>query len=111
MARSVFTGQYEHFRELIIQARKKAGLTQVQLAQKLRRPQSFVSKYELGERRLDVIEFLEVSAALGIEAETFIKELRKQTAQTHSGMRIVRSTPLSAPHRRVLALRKAIRTE
>ena len=58
MARSAFTGQYERFRELITEARKKAGLTQVQLAQKLSRPQSFVSKYELGERRLDVVEFV-----------------------------------------------------
>ena len=85
MARSVFTDQYERFRELIVEARKKAGLTQVQLAQELRRPQSFVSKYELGERRLDVIEFLEVSTALGIKPENFIKKLRKQGAQTRSG--------------------------
>ena len=75
MTKSVFTAKYSRFRLLMVEARKSAKLTQTELAQKLSRPQSFVSKYELGERRLDVIEFLEVARALGMDAVKFIKEL------------------------------------
>ena len=49
---------------LLVEARRDAGLTQVALAKKLGRPQSFVSKFERGERRLDVTEFLDVARAL-----------------------------------------------
>jgi transcriptional regulator with XRE-family HTH domain len=73
VTQSVFSGRYRRLRELLIEARKKAGLTQVELAQKLSRPQSFVSKYELGERRLDVVEFLEVAGALGTKPERVLK--------------------------------------
>jgi len=48
------------FCELMIKARKAANLTQHQLAKRLRRPQSFVAKYEGGERRVDVVEFIEI---------------------------------------------------
>ena len=43
------------------EAREKAGMTQQQLADVLEKPQSFIAKYELGERRLDVIEFLKIT--------------------------------------------------
>lgn len=46
---------------VLVATRKAAGLTQQQLAARLRKPQSFVSKYETGERRLDVPEFIRVS--------------------------------------------------
>ncbi len=75
MTRSVFSARYRRLRRLLTDARKQAGLTQVDLAEKLGKPQSFVSKYELGERRLDVVEFLEVTRALGVKAEAFLKEL------------------------------------
>jgi transcriptional regulator with XRE-family HTH domain len=54
-------------RELLIEARARAGLKQEGVAERLGRPQSFVSKYESGERRLDVVEFLEVCAAVGAD--------------------------------------------
>lgn len=79
MTGSVFTGKYERFRQLIIQARKDAGFTQIQLAQKLEKPQSYVSKYETGERRLDVIEFVEIAYALGTRPEAILKNLRDHT--------------------------------
>ena len=75
VTKSVFSRQYERFKQLLIEARKKAGLTQVELAQKLSRPQSYVSKYERGERRLDVIEFLDVAEAIGIEPIEFLCKL------------------------------------
>ena len=56
-----------------MQARSDAGLTQAELSARLKRPQSFVSKYERGERRLDVIEFCEVAAALGIDPVRFLR--------------------------------------
>lgn len=64
---------YAKLREQFIQARKSAGLTQVDLADRLGRPQSFVSKYERGERRLDVIEFCEVCRALGVNPVAFLQ--------------------------------------
>jgi len=72
---SVFTARYERFRGLLVDARKRKGLTQHDVAARLGRPQSFVSKYERGERRLDVVEFLEVSGALGIDPHELLKAL------------------------------------
>jgi transcriptional regulator with XRE-family HTH domain len=60
---------------VLVQAREKKGLTQTEVAAKLRRPQSFVSKYESGERRLDVVEFLEVAAALGTDGESILRAI------------------------------------
>lgn len=73
--KSIFTKRYERLTTLLIEARKAAGMTQVQLAEALSRPQSFVSKYERGERRLDVVEFLEVCEALGVAGVRIIKRL------------------------------------
>ncbi len=72
--KSVFTGKYERFRLLLVEARKTAHLSQTELAKKLTRPQSFVSKYGRGERRLDVIEFEEVAEALGIPPIEFLRK-------------------------------------
>jgi transcriptional regulator with XRE-family HTH domain len=54
-------------RELLVEARREANLTQAELSRRLKRPQSFVSKYERGERRLDVVEFGDVAKALGVD--------------------------------------------
>ena len=75
MTQSVHTKQYRRFRTLLIQARKTAGLTQAELAEQLKRPQSFVSKMERGERRLDVIEFLEVARVLRLDVAAFLHKL------------------------------------
>lgn len=63
---------------LLVEARKKVGLTQLELSSRLRRPQSFVSKYERGERRLDVIEFGEVARALGVDPLRFLGKLYRE---------------------------------
>jgi transcriptional regulator with XRE-family HTH domain len=78
--KSVFTPKYNQFRLLLIQARKDAGVTQVELAKKLSRPQSFVSKLEGGERRIDVIEFLEIAQSLDIDVPAFLKKLSSATS-------------------------------
>jgi transcriptional regulator with XRE-family HTH domain len=67
MGKSIHTPQHQKLRELLIAARKKANLTQAEVAERLGRPQSFVAKYEGGERRLDVIEFIEVARAMDID--------------------------------------------
>ena len=77
MPRSVFTDEYERFRHLLIEARKKSNLSQLALARKLSKPQSFVSKYERGERRLDVIEFGQVARALDVDPLKFLKRVYK----------------------------------
>lgn len=79
MSSSLHSSHYQIFRRLLIEARESAGLTQVQVAEALRKPQSFVSKYERGERRLDFTEFIEIAAILGIDVHAFIKAYRSST--------------------------------
>lgn len=62
-------------RQRLRAAREEAGITQNDLAAKLDKPQSFVSKYETGERRLDVIEFVDVCQALEVDAAGFLSGL------------------------------------
>jgi transcriptional regulator with XRE-family HTH domain len=75
LTKSVFTPTYARFREILIEARQAAGLTQADLAGRLMRPQSYVSKFERGERRLDVVEFLEVAQAMGQDPFRLLTEL------------------------------------
>lgn len=69
---------YKRLRDQLVKARKSAGLTQVELAVRLKRPQSFVSKYERGERRLDLVEFGEVATAIGINPTKFLSKFYKK---------------------------------
>lgn len=62
----------------LIAARHAAGLTQTEVAEKLGRPQSFVSKYEQGERRLDVAEFVDVCRAIGNDPVPIVEAIRDQ---------------------------------
>lgn len=77
MPKSVYSPAYERLRELLIQARKEAGLTQNELASRLGRPQSYVSKYENGERRLDLIEFLQLAGKLRVDVLPLIQTLQE----------------------------------
>jgi transcriptional regulator with XRE-family HTH domain len=75
MSKSVFTDTYSNFTALLVAARLEAGLTQTELAGKLGRPQSFVSKIEKGERRVDVVEFCAIARALGEEPASLLAQL------------------------------------
>jgi len=75
VAKSIYSKRYRQFLDLLIQARKEADLTQVEVASRLDRPQSFVSKYENGERRLDVVEFLDVAKAIDFDAVKLMRKL------------------------------------
>jgi ribosome-binding protein aMBF1 (putative translation factor) len=69
---------YKRLCELLVVARRDASLTQVDLSLRLKRPQSFVSKYERGERRLDVIEFGEVARALEIDPMRILEKFYRE---------------------------------
>jgi len=72
-----YSPRSERFRELLRQARVDAGLTQVELAEKLGKPQSYVSKAELGERKLDFLETLDFCAACGKDVAKLARELKE----------------------------------
>ncbi|WP_164073640.1 helix-turn-helix domain-containing protein [Stenotrophomonas maltophilia] len=67
--------RYTTFEQALTSARIRKGLTQREMAARLNKPQSYISKYEGGERRLDVIEALDVCAALGISLKEIIAEI------------------------------------
>lgn len=67
----------EQLQRLLRQVRNEARLTQTDLAERVGHPQSFVSKYESGERRLDVLELRAVCSAIGISLADFIKRLEQ----------------------------------
>ncbi len=62
--------------QTLIQVRKDAKITQQELASQLNKPQSFVAKYESGERRLDVVELLQITEALGVDIFPLICEIQ-----------------------------------
>lgn len=64
------------------QARLDAGLTQTDLAERLKRPQSFVAKYENGERRVEVVEFLQIVQAIGCDGRSIIAAVQAATPRS-----------------------------
>ncbi|MFP3925781.1 helix-turn-helix domain-containing protein [Pseudomonas sp. W5-36] len=76
--KSIHSEPYQRLLVLLIKQRKQSSITQEQLSKALSRPQSFVSKYERGERRLDVIEFLEVCRHLDADAYEILRALERQ---------------------------------
>jgi transcriptional regulator with XRE-family HTH domain len=82
MTKSLFADRYDQFRRLFIEARTAKDLSQRDLALRLDRPQSYVSKYERGERRLDVVEFLQIAEALEIDPFAFLTQLKPIASQT-----------------------------
>ena len=75
MSRSVFTTAYSQFLRSLIEARSAAGMRQIDLAKRIGKPQSFVSKMETGERRLDLVEFLVVARALAVDPVSMVANL------------------------------------
>jgi transcriptional regulator with XRE-family HTH domain len=67
MEKSLNSPEYARLIELLVAVRHAAGVRQQALAKKLGRPQSFIAKYEGGERRLDVVEFAAIARALGAD--------------------------------------------
>jgi transcriptional regulator with XRE-family HTH domain len=85
MDKSIHTDEYELLVVLLKEARASAGLTQVQLANKLQQSQSFVSKMEVGERRLDMVQLRTVCAALGTTLPAFVAKWEERLKQKRKG--------------------------
>lgn len=73
MVKSIQTKEYAYFVERLKQARLESGLTQVQVAKKLKRPQSHISNVESGQQRVDVIELQRFAKLYGKDINFFIK--------------------------------------
>lgn len=76
MSKTLRSPRQRQFLALLVQARQERGLTQAQVAAKLRKPQSFIAKVEGGERRLDVIEFIDLASALRVRPAELIERLQ-----------------------------------
>jgi len=77
MPRTIFSKGHQCLQQLLRSVRHEAGLSQIELARKLRYPQSFVSKYENGERRLDLIELRQLCQAMGIPLQELVKRFER----------------------------------
>jgi transcriptional regulator with XRE-family HTH domain len=74
--------QRESLYSLLKKLRQNSGIRQVDLAEKLGVPQSFISKYESGERQLDIVELRQVCRAIGITLDNFAKMLEETFNET-----------------------------
>lgn len=82
MEKSIHSARYAVFLRTLKKARVDAGLTQVQLAKRLNETQTFVSKCERGERRIDVIELANFCKAFGVSLRQFVAALEKTIRRT-----------------------------
>ncbi len=84
MSRFTGTQEQRRLRALLRQIRVEAGLKQVDLAQRLKQSQSFVSKYEGGERRLDLLELRDICSAVGIPLAEFVRRFDRSFHEARS---------------------------
>jgi len=73
MKKSIHTKEYAYFVERLRKARREVGLTQVKVAKKLRRPQSYISTIESGQQRVDVVELQKFAKLYGKDVNYFLK--------------------------------------
>ena len=78
MPKSQFTDAYALLLETLVKARRAAGMTQVELAKALGKPQPVVSNMERGIRRIDMIEFVAIARALGVPPEELFASVLKK---------------------------------
>lgn len=84
MEKTIHSEEYAAALRLLRQSRERAGLTQADLAARVGETQSFVSKVERGERRLDVIELRTFCRAVGLTLSTFVERLEQELAKTET---------------------------
>lgn len=82
MPNPIHQSNYTLFREMLTNIRLEKGLLQSELAERLGKPQSFISKYERGERRLDFAEFVEITEALDIDAAAFVAQYQARLGKS-----------------------------
>jgi transcriptional regulator with XRE-family HTH domain len=76
MSRTLRSARHQALIALLVEKRREAGLTQAQVAKQLKRYQSYVATVESGQRRIDVVEFLDFADAIGFDPRDAIKRLR-----------------------------------
>lgn len=84
MPRPVHSSRYREFLKRLREAREKAGLPQVEVARRLGKPQSYVSKCESGERRVDVIELEDFAKLYGVSIGSFVSRLTGRRQPTRA---------------------------
>ncbi len=77
MQKSISSRHYAQFLATLREAREKAGVSQEEMATRLGETQSFVSKCERGERRMDIVELREFCKALGLTLESFVRQFER----------------------------------
>jgi transcriptional regulator with XRE-family HTH domain len=77
MARTLGSPRHEALRAFLVERRDKAGLSQTDLAKRLRRSQSYVSYVETGQKLVEVVEMMEWAEAIGFDVGEIIKRLAK----------------------------------
>jgi transcriptional regulator with XRE-family HTH domain len=77
MEKSIHSASYAIFLKVLKKTREDAGLTQTQLAQKIGETQTFISKCERGERRIDVVELRTFCQAFGVSLQQFVAVLER----------------------------------
>jgi transcriptional regulator with XRE-family HTH domain len=75
---------YQAAGAVLAEARERAGLTQQQLAKSLKKPQSFISSYERGQRRIDVLELAIIAGAMGVDPRRLFNRITKFTRSTQT---------------------------
>lgn len=73
MTKSIYTKEYKKVIERLKNARLKAGLKQAEVAKKIAEPQSYISKIEMGERRIDIIELKKIADIYKKPLDYFVK--------------------------------------
>jgi transcriptional regulator with XRE-family HTH domain len=87
MEKSIHSTQYAAFLKVLRHTRKRSGFTQIQLAEKIAETQTFVSKCERGERRIDVVELRSFCEAFGMPLKQFVTVFEKAIEASSPGKR------------------------
>ena len=82
MKKQIYTAQRNHLVGLLREMRIEAGLTQIDLAAHIEKDQTYVSRYESGQRKLDVLEIREICQTIGLPLEEFAKRLEDVLKQS-----------------------------
>lgn len=78
VSKQIYSSQAKRLRELLVEYRTRSGVTQAELAARIGRAQTFVSKVELGERRIDIIELVQMLTVMRADPVEFLERLLKR---------------------------------
>jgi transcriptional regulator with XRE-family HTH domain len=84
MEKSIYSQEYSLFLEHLRRAREEQGLTQTEVAERLGQTQSFVSKVERGERRIDIVELRAFCNAMGLSTSEFVQRIEAKIRELSS---------------------------